>query len=195
MPKKLADYALSFKDTKMEPKEDGTFAYYKINENNEKIYITEMPKDIYVENVAKVFVNDTVNGITTNVVKNKLVNSKFDVKAEVFTTVGDLNPGEQFKYSIDVYNISENKIEDIIVEDILPKELTYLNIEQVETNYKEEFEEAKKAIEILGGKFEQIETFNLEGEMERNVLIIKKVKNTPNKFPRGQGKPLKEPIR
>ena len=62
-------------------------------------------------------------------------------------------------------------------------------------NYKEELEEAKKAIEILGGKFEQIETFNLEGEMERNVLIIKKVKNTPNKFPRNQGKALKEPIR
>ncbi len=62
-------------------------------------------------------------------------------------------------------------------------------------NYKEELEEAKKAIEILGGKFEHIETFNLEGEMERNVVIIKKVKNTPNKFPRGQGKPLREPIR
>ena len=62
-------------------------------------------------------------------------------------------------------------------------------------NYKEELNEAKKAIEILGGKFEQIETFNLEGEMERNILVIKKVKNTPNKFPRGQGKPLKEPIR
>lgn len=62
-------------------------------------------------------------------------------------------------------------------------------------NYKEELDEAKKAIEILGGKFEHIETFNLEGEMERNILVIKKVKNTPNKFPRGQGKPLKEPIR
>ena len=62
-------------------------------------------------------------------------------------------------------------------------------------NYKEELEEAKKAIEVLGGKFEHIETFNLEGEMERNILVIKKVKNTPNKFPRGQGKALKEPIR
>lgn len=62
-------------------------------------------------------------------------------------------------------------------------------------NYKEELDEAKKAIEVLGGKFEQIETFNLEGEMERNILVIRKVKNTPKKFPRGQGKPLKEPIR
>ena len=62
-------------------------------------------------------------------------------------------------------------------------------------NYKEELEEAKKAIEVLGGKFEKIESFNLDGEIERTILIIKKIKNTPNKFPRGQGKPLKEPIR
>lgn len=62
-------------------------------------------------------------------------------------------------------------------------------------NYKEELDDAKKAIEILGGKLENIESFNLESEMERNILVIKKIKNTPNKFPRGQGKALKEPIR
>ncbi len=62
-------------------------------------------------------------------------------------------------------------------------------------NFKEELEDAKKAIEILGGKVESIETVNLENEMERNIIVIKKIKNTPTKFPRGQGKPLKEPIR
>lgn len=62
-------------------------------------------------------------------------------------------------------------------------------------NYKEELGDAKKAIEILGGELENIETINLEGEMERNIFVIKKIKKTPNKFPRGQGKPLREPIR
>ena len=33
------------------------------------------------------------------------------------------------------------------------------------------------------------------GGVYGNIIIIKKVKNTPKKFPRGQGKPLKEPIR
>ena len=61
-------------------------------------------------------------------------------------------------------------------------------------NYKEELEEAQKAIEILGGKVEYIETINI-GDEERNIIIVKKVKSTPNKYPRGQGKPLKEPIR
>ena len=62
-------------------------------------------------------------------------------------------------------------------------------------NYTEEFEEAKVAIEVLGGKFDSIERLNVGNELERNIIIIKKVKNTPKKFPRGQGKPLKEPIR
>lgn len=61
-------------------------------------------------------------------------------------------------------------------------------------NYIDELNEAKKAIEVLGGKFEKIETFNID-DSERNIIIIKKVKKTPEKFPRGQGKPLKEPIR
>ena len=62
-------------------------------------------------------------------------------------------------------------------------------------NYTEEFEEAKVAIEVLGGKFDSIERLNVGNELERNIIVIKKVKNTPKKFPRGQGKPLKEPIR
>ena len=53
----------------------------------------------------------------------------------------------------------------------------------------------KVAIEVLGGKFDSIERLNVGNELERNIIIIKKVKNTPKKFPRGQGKPLKEPIR
>lgn len=62
-------------------------------------------------------------------------------------------------------------------------------------NYNEELNEAKVAIEVLGGKFEKIESLNVGNELERNIIIIKKIKNTPQKFPRGQGKPLKEPIR
>lgn len=62
-------------------------------------------------------------------------------------------------------------------------------------NYKEELDESKKAIEILGGKFEKIESLNVGNELERNIIVIKKIKQTPRKYPRGQGKPLKEPIR
>ncbi len=61
---------------------------------------------------------------------------------------------------------------------------------------KEELETAKKAIEILGGKIEQEESFNLpNSDMKRNVIIIKKAKNTPAKYPRKPGMPAKEPIK
>ncbi len=61
-------------------------------------------------------------------------------------------------------------------------------------NYKEELNEGKNAIEILGGKLKEIKTIKIDDE-ERNLIIIEKIENTPKKFPRGQGKPLKEPIR
>lgn len=61
---------------------------------------------------------------------------------------------------------------------------------------EEELEEAKKAIEILGGKVEQIKEFNLgEEQISRKIIIIKKIKNTPNKYPRKPGTPAKEPIK
>ena len=62
-------------------------------------------------------------------------------------------------------------------------------------NYEEELKEAQKAIEILGGKVEKVEKLLISNEIERNIIVILKVKNTPNKYPRGQGKPLKEPIK
>ena len=61
-------------------------------------------------------------------------------------------------------------------------------------NYKEELSEGKKAIEVLGGKLKEIKTIKKDEE-ERNLIIIEKKEETPKKFPRGQGKPLKEPIR
>ena len=61
-------------------------------------------------------------------------------------------------------------------------------------NYEEEITDADKAIEILGGKIDKILNINIE-DNERNIIFIKKVKNTPSKYPRMQGKPLKEPIK
>ena len=62
-------------------------------------------------------------------------------------------------------------------------------------NVEEELAESKKAISILGGKIEQIENINIDSDYERNIIIIKKEKPTPKQYPRGQGKPLKEPIK
>ena len=62
-------------------------------------------------------------------------------------------------------------------------------------NIEEELKNAKKAINVLGGEIETIEKIQINDEFERNIIIIKKIKNTDKKYPRGQGKPAKEPIK
>lgn len=61
-------------------------------------------------------------------------------------------------------------------------------------NIKQELDEAKKAIEILGGKIEKIENINLDNNLERNIIIVRKIKNTPSKYPRKAGTPIKQPL-
>jgi 16S rRNA (guanine527-N7)-methyltransferase len=60
---------------------------------------------------------------------------------------------------------------------------------------KEELEIGKKAISILGGKVEKTFVFTLPiEESERNIVVIKKEKQTPKKYPRKPGMPNKMPI-
>ncbi len=61
---------------------------------------------------------------------------------------------------------------------------------------KEEIEASKKAIQVLGGKIENIEEFCLpNSDIKRNIIIIRKINSTPNKYPRKPGTPAKEPIK
>lgn len=60
---------------------------------------------------------------------------------------------------------------------------TFLAMKSLDSS--EEIDEAKKAIEILGGKIEGTLSFDLPYEYgKREIIIIKKVKNTPLKYPR-----------
>lgn len=63
------------------------------------------------------------------------------------------------------------------------------------SNCDEEIENAKKAIEILGGKIEKIEKFNLpNSDNNRTILVIKKLKKTDRQYPRKAGIPTKNPL-
>ena len=60
----------------------------------------------------------------------------------------------------------------------------------------EEINDAKKAIEKLGGNIEKIEKLLLPDiNEERNIIIIRKIKTTPKEFPRKAGTPSKKPIK
>lgn len=60
---------------------------------------------------------------------------------------------------------------------------------------EEELEKAKKAIKTLGGKVEKVDKFEIpKSDLGRSIIIVKKEKITPSKFPRKPGTPAKEPL-
>lgn len=60
---------------------------------------------------------------------------------------------------------------------------------------EEEIKQSQRAISLLGGKIETIETFQLpQSDINRNIIVIYKNQNTPSKYPRKAGMPSKEPI-
>ena len=59
-----------------------------------------------------------------------------------------------------------------------------------------ELEESKKAMEALGIEFvEKIDIQLPDSELNHNILVFKKIHNTPLKYPRKAGKPSKNPIK
>ena len=60
---------------------------------------------------------------------------------------------------------------------------------------EQELQEARYAIEVLGGEITEVEDFSLPGtDIERTLVHIQKKKQTPQKYPRTAGKPAKEPL-
>ena len=60
---------------------------------------------------------------------------------------------------------------------------------------EEELSNSKFAIKELGGKIETIDEFVLpDTDIKRNIIIIKKEKETPEKYPRKAGTPAKQPL-
>lgn len=60
---------------------------------------------------------------------------------------------------------------------------------------EQEIDIAKNAVSLLGGKCEDMVSFFLPGtDIARCFVVIQKIKNTPEKYPRGGGKVLKKPL-
>ena len=62
---------------------------------------------------------------------------------------------------------------------------------------KEELEEARHAIEVLGGQVENVVEYTLtDGQetLERTIVIIKKIKKTPTLYPRNNSQISKKPL-
>ena len=77
--------------------------------------------------------------------------------------------------------------------------LTRMNIVNIRSKYKsgdtEEISEAESAYKILGGRKRDVFVYSLpENYGERSLAVIEKVRPTPAKYPRGNGKERKSPL-
>ncbi|NLT12393.1 MAG: 16S rRNA (guanine(527)-N(7))-methyltransferase RsmG [Clostridiaceae bacterium] len=60
---------------------------------------------------------------------------------------------------------------------------------------EDEIEVSQKAVVTMGGTIESVHQFVLPGtDMKRAVVVIRKLRPTPPKYPRAAGKPEKDPI-
>lgn len=59
----------------------------------------------------------------------------------------------------------------------------------------EEVAEAKNAVEKLGGEISDVFEYTLPGtDMARTIIVMRKIKDTPGKYPRGNAKIAKAPL-
>lgn len=59
----------------------------------------------------------------------------------------------------------------------------------------EEISKSKNSIKLLGGEISKMEEFTLpKSDNKRNLILVKKIKQTPSKYPRKPGIPSKEPL-
>ncbi|MEA1961545.1 MAG: 16S rRNA (guanine(527)-N(7))-methyltransferase RsmG [Bacillota bacterium] len=61
-------------------------------------------------------------------------------------------------------------------------------------HYQQEIDEAKNALAVLGGEVEEVFSYSLMEERDRVILLVRKKRPTPMKYPRRTGIPSKRPL-
>lgn len=104
------------------------------------------------------------------------------------------NPEYREKYDLCVSRAVANL--STLVEYCLP----FVSVGGYFVSYKsmkahEELTSADKAISILGGSLSKVDTFSFENtDIDRSLIMIKKVSSTSLKYPRSGGKPSSNPL-
>lgn len=62
-------------------------------------------------------------------------------------------------------------------------------------DYVNELDNASRALKILGAEVEKVHNFKLpDSDIDRSLILIRKISDTPKKYPRKAGLPGKEPL-
>jgi len=128
-------------------------------------FLNEVIKLLNLENI------ETIHGRAEDIAQNNLYREKYNIA--VSRAVAPLN---------------------ILLEYLLPfVKIGGMVICMKGPNYQEELNNSKNAIKILGGELINIEKINFNN-MERNIILLKKIKTTNKIYPRKSGTPERKPL-
>lgn len=140
IPETLDDYTVGIKDVQYDYDK---LMYYTINDNNEREYIEELPKTFYIENSAQVSVEGTQKTISTNVVRNRLVPSTFDIEITPYKSTGliyDYVSGDVFQYVARIKNISGKEAKNVKLEAKFPDAVEFKGVNKLTEQYEYEYD-------------------------------------------------------
>ncbi len=61
-------------------------------------------------------------------------------------------------------------------------------------SFQQEIDEAREALQILGGQIEAVYQYELNQDRDRAIVAVQKVRPTPDQYPRRVGAPTKKPL-
>ena len=135
---------------------------------------------------------------------NKRINFLKEIEKEcnisnvecIHSRAEELSQNKQFREKYDIVTSRAVASLNVLLEYLLPfVKVGGYAICMKGSNIEDEVSKSSKALEVLGGEIVEINTFNLaDTDNGRNIIVVKKIKNTPAKYPRKAGTPAKEPI-
>lgn len=114
----------------------------------------------------------------------------------IHSRVEDLGKNKQYRESFDYSTSRAVANLSTLAEYLIPLvKLRGHCISMKGPNIAQEVQQSEKAISLLGGRIEKIDTLDLpNSNINRNIVVICKEHHTPNKYPRKAGIPAKESI-
>lgn len=149
-----------------------------INDNMNYVLVDSLNKRIN-------FLNEVVNQLELKNIET------------VHSRIEEFGQNKKYRESFDVITSRAVANLSVLLEYMLPlTKIGGICICMKASNTEEEIKESEKALEVLGGTIEKVEKMILpDSDIERNIIIVRKQKNTPNAYPRKAGTPSKEPIK
>ena len=188
--------------------------------NEEEIILKHFVDSIYIKNMVKGRVLDIGSGAGFPGIPLKLVNSNINL-----VSIDSVNKKINFqkdtveKLSLNNIEIIHTRAEDLAQNKDYREQFDFVVSRAVANlstlseymlpftkiggkcicmkgpNCIEEIDNAKNAIKLLGGRIEKIEEYKIADGIDRVLVVISKEKSTNKIYPRGQGKPSKDPLK